>query len=161
METLFAINLALHRDYVYSPGATNVFTTPFDFFVNKRGVCQDYANLFVCMARLLDIPARYVYGYIHTGNGGCNRIGCDASHAWVQLYLPNVGWKGFDPTNGTVEHLDHVRVAHGRHYMDAAPISGTLFAPVVERLMVDVEVLDEAPTNEPLVSTAESAPATA
>ncbi|HWA97544.1 MAG TPA: transglutaminase family protein, partial [Pirellulales bacterium] len=75
METLFALNLHLHSDFQYCPGSTNVFTTPFDFFVNKRGVCQDYANLFVCIARMLGIPARYVCGYIHTGNHGANRVG--------------------------------------------------------------------------------------
>jgi transglutaminase-like putative cysteine protease len=142
METLFAINLHLHRDYQYAPGSTNVFTTPYDVMVNKRGVCQDFSNLFICMARLLGIPARYVVGYIRTGNAGENRIGCDASHAWVQLYIPNVGWKGFDPTNGTLPHLEHVRIAYGRHYRDTAPTSGTIYQSAGERIGVDVEVLD-------------------
>ena len=124
METLFAINLALHRDYEYAPGTHE----PEHHGVrratlNRRGVCQDFANLFIAMARLLGIPARYVCGYIHTGNNGENRVGADASHAWVQLYIPNVGWKGFDPTNGTLPHLDHVRIAYGRHYRDTAPTS--------------------------------------
>jgi transglutaminase-like putative cysteine protease len=144
METLFAINLHLHNDYQYCPGATNVFTTPYDFFVNKRGVCQDFANLFVCIARMLGIPARYVCGYMHTGNNGQNRVGGDATHAWVELYIPNVGWKGFDPTNGTLAHLDHIRVAYGRHYIDTAPTSGTLYTPAIETLSVDVEVCDVA-----------------
>jgi transglutaminase-like putative cysteine protease len=147
LETLFAINLTLHRDHVYSPGCTSVLSTPYDFFVSKRGVCQDYANLFVCVARLLDIPARYVCGYIHTGNGGENRVDCDASHAWVELYIPNFGWKGFDPTNGTLPHMDHIRVAYGRNYVDTAPVSGTLYSPAVESMSVDVEVLDVLPTN--------------
>jgi len=140
METLFAMNLSLHRDYQYAPGSTNLATTAFDVYVNKRGVCQDLSNLFITMARLLGIPARYICGYIHTGNHGENRIGADASHAWVQLYIPNVGWKGFDPTNGTLPHQDHVRVAYGRHFRDTAPTEGTLYSPAAEAMSVDVEV---------------------
>ncbi|QOV91253.1 transglutaminase family protein [Humisphaera borealis] len=145
METLFAINLSLHRDYKYSPGSTSLETSAFDVFLNKAGVCQDLSNLFIMMARLLGIPARYVCGYIHTGNAGENRIGADASHAWVQLYIPNVGWKGFDPTNGTLPHLDHVRIAYGRHYRDTAPTEGTLYSPAAEVMAVDVEVREVAP----------------
>ncbi|MDB5173763.1 MAG: hypothetical protein JWO87_2514 [Phycisphaerales bacterium] len=146
METLFAMNLAIHRDYTYAPGSTGLWTTPYDVFVKKTGVCQDFSNLFVCMARLLGIPARYICGYIHTGNNGENRVGCDASHAWVQLYIPNVGWKGFDPTNGTLPHLDHIRVAYGRHYRDTAPVEGTIYTPSYETMNVDVEVLDVTDT---------------
>ncbi len=142
METLFAINLAFKRDFIYSPGSTRLETTPYEVMVNKRGVCQDFANLFICMARLLGIPARYVCGYIHTGNHGENRFGCDASHAWVQLYIPNVGWKAFDPTNGTLPHLDHIRVAYGRHFRDTAPTAGTIYSPAYESMNIDVEVID-------------------
>jgi transglutaminase-like putative cysteine protease len=76
----------------------------------RSGVCQDFANLFICLARLLGVPARYVCGYLHTGQSAQNRAQSEASHAWVQVYLPEVGWKGFDPTNGMVTQTDHVRV---------------------------------------------------
>lgn len=140
METLFDINLTLFREYQYAPGSTNLSTTPYDVFVNKRGVCQDFANLFICLARLLGVPARYVCGYIFTGNLGSSRAGSDATHAWVQLYIPSIGWKGFDPTNGVLPGLDHVRVGYGRHYLDATPTAGTLFTPACETMAVDVTV---------------------
>ncbi|XYH95182.1 transglutaminase family protein [Sorangium sp. So ce1128] len=140
METLLAINLTLFREYQYAPGSTNLATTPHDIFVNRRGVCQDFANLFICLARLLGIPARYVCGYIYTGNAGTNRAGSDATHAWVQLYLPNIGWKGFDPTNGVLTGLDHVRVGYGRNYLDATPTAGTLYTSAAETMTVDVTV---------------------
>lgn len=142
METLFAINLTLFREYKYLPGTTNLETTPYEVFVNKRGVCQDLANLFICMARLLNVPARYVCGYVYTGNTGDARAQSDASHAWVQLFIPNVGWKAFDPTNGVLPNTDHVRVAVGRHYRDTAPTSGTLYSVANEQLTLDVEVVD-------------------
>jgi transglutaminase-like putative cysteine protease len=140
LETLFAMNLALFRDFTYVPGSTSLETTPFDVLSNKRGVCQDFANLMICMARMINIPARYVCGYIFTGNTGESRARSDASHAWVQLYLPNIGWKGFDPTNGILPDTNHVRIAVGRHYRDTSPTSGTLYSPALEHLKVDVEV---------------------
>jgi transglutaminase-like putative cysteine protease len=140
METLFAINLALFRQYKYVPGSTWLETTPFDVFTSKKGVCQDFANLFITMARLLGIPARYVCGYIYTGNQEQARAQSDASHAWVQLYIPNVGWKGFDPTNGVLQSTDHVKVAYGRHYRDATPTSGTVYTPAQETMTTAVEV---------------------
>jgi transglutaminase-like putative cysteine protease len=140
METLFAINLSLFRDYRYVPGSTTLATTPYDVFVSRKGVCQDFANLFICIARLLGIPARYVCGYVFTGNVGEHRAGSDASHAWVQLYLPNVGWKGFDPTNGVLPEGGHVRIGYGRHYRDVTPTAGTLYSPANESMSVEVTV---------------------
>ncbi len=127
LETLIDLNLSIFREYGYAQGVTHLATTPFDVYSTRRGVCQDFANLFICLARLLSVPARYVCGYIYTGPKSQNRVQSEASHAWVQVYLPEVGWKGFDPTNGIVTQTDHVRVAHGRTYVDATPTSGTIF----------------------------------
>jgi transglutaminase-like putative cysteine protease len=142
METLFAINLSLFRDYAYTPGCTSNKTTPYEVFAHKRGVCQDFTHLFICLARLLGVPARYVCGYIYTGNTGEARAQSDSSHAWVELYIPNVGWKGFDPTNGILPNADHIRLAYGRNYVDATPTSGTLYTPANETMHIDVEVKD-------------------
>ncbi len=88
METLFAMNLAIYRDFKFVPGCTGLETTPYEVFTSRKGVCQDFANLFICMSRLLGIPARYVCGYVYTGNTGTVTVQSDASHAWVQLYIP-------------------------------------------------------------------------
>ncbi|HVS38165.1 MAG TPA: transglutaminase family protein [Gemmataceae bacterium] len=148
METLFDGNLTLFREFQYLPGSTSLETTPYQVFANKKGVCQDFANIFITMARLLGIPARYVCGYIYTGNTGESRARSDASHAWVQLYIPNIGWKAFDPTNGVLPRTDHVRVAYGRHYRDTAPTAGTLYTPAAETLRVEVEVKDATPREQ-------------
>src|SRR5688572_5552484 len=95
LDTLPDLTQTLFREYVYQQGATNLFTTAFDVYVKRRGVCQDFTNLMICLARLLGVPARYVCGYIYTGPKTPNRVQSEASHAWVQLYLPQVGWKGF------------------------------------------------------------------
>jgi transglutaminase-like putative cysteine protease len=141
LDTLLDMNQTIYKEYKYTQGATTVFTTPFEVYVNRRGVCQDFTNLMICLARLLGVPARYVCGYIYTGPKAANTAQSEASHAWVQLYLPQVGWKGFDPTNGILTQTDHVRVAVGRNYLDATPTSGTIFVGGGgETLSVDVRV---------------------
>ncbi len=127
IDTLLDINWTIFKEYRYQQGSTTVFTTPFEVYANRRGVCQDFTNLFICLARLLGVPARYVCGYIYTGPKAANQRQGEASHAWVQVYLPEVGWKGFDPTNGVLTQTDHVRVSVGRSYVDATPTSGTIF----------------------------------
>lgn len=128
LETLVDMNKTLNHDFRYIPGVTTLETSPFDVYTQRRGVCQDFANLFICLARLLGVPARYRVGYIYTGAGYENQMQSEASHAWAEVYLPEVGWRGFDPTNGCLADLDHIRVASGRNYRDATPTAGTLYS---------------------------------
>ncbi len=140
VNTLLDINETIFKDFSYVSGSTTLQTTPFEVYSKRRGVCQDFANLFICLARLLSVPARYRVGYIYTG-GYENKVQSDASHAWAEVYLPWRGWLGFDPTNGVVVGLDHVRVACGRNYRDASPTSGTIFkGGGTETLSVNVRV---------------------
>lgn len=145
-ETLKDINTTLYQDLSYIPGATTLKSTPFEVFINRQGVCQDFANLMICLARLLSIPARYRVGYIDTGvTNDVNRIRSDASHAWVELYLPYVGWFGFDPTNGSIVNVEHIRIACGRNYRDATPTSGTIYkGGRKEKLTVKVYVTKQS-----------------
>jgi transglutaminase-like putative cysteine protease len=155
LATLLDINDTIHRDYAYVQGTTDNETTAFNAYVNRRGVCQDFTNLFICLARLLGVPARYVCGYVYTGPKSAEllphqRQG-EASHAWVQLYLPQVGWRGFDPTSGRMTQTDHIRIAVGRNRLDATPTSGTIFVGGAgETLAVDVRV--EPHVAEPAVA---------
>jgi transglutaminase-like putative cysteine protease/predicted glutamine amidotransferase len=127
LDTLLDLNTSIFKEYEYRQGSTTLGTTPFETYVNRRGVCQDFTNLFICLARLLGVPARYTCGYIYTGPKNANQRQGEASHAWVQVYLPEAGWKGFDPTNGITTQTDHVRLAVGRSYVDATPTSGTIY----------------------------------
>jgi transglutaminase-like putative cysteine protease/predicted glutamine amidotransferase len=141
LDTLLDLNEAIHHEYDYTVGATTLATTAFDVYARKQGVCQDFANLFICLARLMGVPARYVCGYLFTGPKDENKAQAQASHAWVQVYLPEVGWRGLDPTNGVVTRTAHVRVAVGRNYVDATPTSGTIYVGGgTETLSVHVEV---------------------
>ncbi len=127
LSVLHDINQAIYHDYTYIPGVTNLETTPYDVFQKRRGVCQDFANLFICLAQLLNIPARYRTGYIYTGANYENTVQSDASHAWAEVFLPYMGWLGYDPTNGILATTDHIQVACGRNYRDATPTAGTIY----------------------------------
>jgi len=143
LETLKDMNLSIYHDFEYVPGATSVGTTPFEVYSSREGVCQDFANLLICLTRLLSIPSRYRMGYIYTGVNYENKIQSDASHAWVEIYIPYVGWRGFDPTNGCLVAQDHVRVACGRNYIDATPTSGTIYkGGGTETLAVKVQMVE-------------------
>ncbi len=141
IKTMEDLNQSIYRDFKYMPGTTSLNTTPFQVYTSRQGVCQDFANLFICLARLLSVPARYRMGYIYTGANYANKIQSDASHAWAEVYLPKVGWRGFDPTNGCLVAQDHVRVACGRNYRDATPTAGTIYrGGGIETLSIDVKV---------------------
>jgi|CZKU01.1.fsa_nt_gi transglutaminase-like putative cysteine protease/predicted glutamine amidotransferase len=144
LDTLLDLNDAIHREYTYVQGSTTLATTAFDVYSRRRGVCQDFTNLFICLVRLMGVPARYVCGYLFTGPKHANRRQAEASHAWVQVYLPEVGWRGLDPTNGVATSTDHVRLAVGCSYRDATPTSGTIYVGGGgETLEVDVRVESE------------------
>lgn len=141
LETLDDINQTIYKEFRYESGATKLTTTPYEVYVKRKGVCQDFANLFICLSRILNIPARYRMGYIFTGGDYQNKQQSDASHAWVEIYLPFLGWRGYDPTNGCLIEQDHIRVACGRNYLDSTPTLGTIYkGGGVETLHIDVKV---------------------
>jgi transglutaminase-like putative cysteine protease/predicted glutamine amidotransferase len=141
VETLLDINRIIYNDFDYVPGSTNVDTSAYEVFCTRKGVCQDFANIMIIMARLLGVPARYRMGYIFTNADYKNQIQSDASHAWAECYLPQYGWCGFDPTNGCLANFDHIRVSSGRNFRDSTPTSGTIYqGGGTETLGVQVKV---------------------
>jgi len=101
---------------------TSVYTGVEEVLELRAGVCQDFAHLFIAAARAMGIAARYVSGYIHIpGDGGITE---GASHAWAEAWVPGAGWVGFDATHPVRAGENHVRVAVGRDYRDAAPTRG-------------------------------------
>ncbi len=141
VSVLLDMNETIYRDFSYVSGSTSIHSTPFDVYQSREGVCQDFANLMICLARLLNVPARYRMGYLFTGADYENKIQSEASHAWLELYLPRHGWHGFDPTNARQIGSDHVRVAVGRNYRDATPTTGTIYrGGGTETLTVNVQV---------------------
>ena len=138
------LNSAIYRTFEYSPKTTRV-DSPIDEALSlRKGVCQDLAHIMITLARHLQIPCRYVSGYLYRGEG---RSTGEATHAWVEAYLPDLGWVGFDPTNNTVTDERHVRVAIGRDYADVPPTRGVFRGKAESELAVTVRI---APSQIPL-----------
>ncbi len=138
------LNLRIYEEFSFDPTATTVSTPVSDVFVNKRGVCQDFAHLLIACLRSLELPARYVSGYLRTipPPGKPRLEGADASHAWVDLYLPGFGWLGLDPTNNCVAATDHVVLAWGRDYQDVCPLRGVVLGGGEQTVHVAVDVVE-------------------
>lgn len=121
---------------IYQAGETGPQTTAEEALALGKGVCQDHAQIFVTAARLIGYPARYVSGYLMMND----RIQQEATHAWAEAYLDNLGWVGFDVSNGISPDERYIRVATGLDYREAAPISGMRLGGGNESLNVSVEV---------------------
>lgn len=140
-----AIDLA-HRvfdDFVFDPTATDVATPVAEVLRRRRGVCQDFAHLTLAALRSHRIPCRYVSGYIltHPPPGQPRLQGADASHAWISVWSPELGWTGIDPTNGKLADEEHVVFAEGREYGDVSPIAGVLLGGGGHGVNVAVDVV--------------------
>lgn len=137
---LLQLSNAIYTRFDYEQESTR-FDSPVELVLEHgKGVCQDFTHLMLCTARHVGIPARYVSGYLFHREGASNRSAEDASHAWVEAWLPGWGWIGFDPTNDRVVHQRHIRVAIGRDYADVTPTRGVFTGQATSELKVAVDV---------------------
>ena len=130
----------IFEEFRYDPRATTVATPVEDALKARRGVCQDFAHVMIACLRSLDLPARYVSGYVRSGS---DFTGGDASHAWVSVWCPMFGWQDFDPTNNVMPQTDHITLAWGRDYSDVAPVKGVALGGGEQIIRVSVNVLPE------------------
>jgi transglutaminase-like putative cysteine protease len=128
----------VHRAFAYRPGATGVHTTALDALRLRAGVCQDFAHVLLGLCRSAGIPARYVSGYFLDSELAPGTE--EASHAWIEAFLPGHGWAPYDPTHDRVADERYVKVAVGRDYADIRPICGTYRGAATRELRVTVQV---------------------
>lgn len=117
---LLRLNVGVHNLLHYVSGVTNTSTSAKAALEGGRGVCQDYAHIMIGILRTQGIPARYVSGYLNLSDDRSD----SQLHAWVEVLIPKVGWRGFDPTNNLQENDHFIKIAHGRDYLDCQPIKG-------------------------------------
>ncbi len=143
LDAVAAFNERIFREFTFDPGFTTVSTPVAEVLENRRGVCQDFAQLMIAALRSLGLPARYVSGYLETlpPPGKPKLVGADASHAWVSVFIPGQGWVDFDPTNNLRPAERHIVVASGRDYGDVAPIRGVTVGGASHQLKVEVDVM--------------------
>jgi transglutaminase-like putative cysteine protease len=130
----------IHDRFTYKPGATHVHSSLQDCLATRSGVCQDFSHLLLAVLRLRGLPARYVSGYLVPRGATERVIGGQASHAWVQAYIPELGWIGLDPTVGSFVDEQHIHIAWGRDYGDVPPVRGVYKGHAGQSLSVDVLV---------------------
>lgn len=139
LDFLLRLNRAIHNDFSYEPRGEHGVQTPSETVRRLGGTCRDFAWLMVEALRRLGYAARFVTGYLH--DPACTARGAGATHAWCEVFLPDLGWTEFDPTNGFAESADLIPVAAARIPGEAAPITGSLIGdPGHRELHVRVEV---------------------
>jgi transglutaminase-like putative cysteine protease len=136
----------MHRDFSYAPGTTNIRTSAVEAFAARRGVCQDFAHIMLACLRSRGLAARYVSGYLRTtppSGSETAMLGADASHAWISVFCPPLGWVDLDPTNDVRVGTGHIVIAWGRDFGDVSPLRGVIVGGGRHRLSVRVSVQAE------------------
>jgi len=136
ISSLHALSETIASRVAYEPGMTEVTTTAEDALKAGHGVCQDHTHVMLAAARALGYPSRYVSGYLMMDD----RVEQDAAHAWAEIRVPEIGWVGFDVSNGISPDERYVRVACGLDYKEAAPVTGMRYGGSAESLSVNLQV---------------------
>lgn len=155
LTLLREITAGIYSTFDYVVDSTNVDSPIDDALTTRQGVCQDFTHIMIALVRPLGIPCRYVSGYLFN-RGIADRSASEATHAWVEAWLPGIGWVGFDPTNNLVCNDRHIRVAVGRDYADVPPTRGVykgkadtkLDVSVAVTQMEDLQLFEEKTTTE-------------
>src|SRR5579862_5128440 len=142
VEALLDLMTRIHGDFGFDRKVTTVRTPIEEVFRKKRGVCQDFAHIQIACLRSINLPARYVSGYLrtHPPPGQPRMVGADASHAWASAYCPGIGWIDVDPTNDVVPSTGHVTIAWGRDFGDVSPLHGLILGGGAHTLKVAVDL---------------------
>jgi transglutaminase-like putative cysteine protease len=130
----------IYHSFAYEAGVTRADSPIEDALAARRGVCQDFAHVMLAVCRSWGVPARYVSGYLFTDRKGGDRSDPDATHAWVEVFLPSLRWIGLDPTNNIAAGERHVACAVGRDYSDVPPSRGVYKGEAESQLAVGVSV---------------------
>ncbi len=140
LTALRELNRIVYESFAYDPGVTEA-DSPIDHALEARsGVCQDFTHIMITICRLWGIPARYVSGYLFTDREAGDRSDPDATHAWVEVFLPSTRWIGLDPTNNTMAGERHIAAAVGRDYGDVPPSRGVYKGEADSALAVGVSI---------------------
>ncbi|MCB5161071.1 transglutaminase family protein [Marinomonas algarum] len=143
LQAALAFTHKIFTEFKFDPTTTTVATPLEQVLKQRSGVCQDFAHLAIGCLRSVGIPARYMSGYLETlpPPGQEKLVGADASHAWFAIFIPEMGWVEFDPTNDVMPNEQHIVTAWGRDYSDVTPLQGVIFeGGGSQQLAVSVDV---------------------
>ncbi len=141
-EAAYELMQRIYTDFEFDPEFSTVATPIHEVMKEKKGVCQDFAQIAIACVRAVGLPARYISGYIETlpPPGKVKLVGTDASHAWFSVYIPTFGWVDFDPTNNQIPKNQHITVSWGRDYYDVPPLKGVIYSTGKNKMKVAVDI---------------------
>jgi transglutaminase-like putative cysteine protease len=137
VDAVTGLSRRIHAEFTYKPKSTSIDVPLHEVLQRRRGVCQDFAHVMIGVIRSYRLAARYVSGYLRSGD---EFLGSEASHAWVSVFIPGHGWLDLDPTNDVVPGEGHVTLAWGRDYGDVTPVKGVSLGGGGQTVDVDVRV---------------------
>ncbi len=141
-DSAYELMQRIYTDFQFLPGFTSISTPIAEVMKEKKGVCQDFAQIAIACIRSVGLPARYISGYIETvpPEGKEKLVGADASHAWFSIFIPGFGWVDFDPTNNLIPMDQHIVVGWGRDYYDVPPLKGVVYGSGKSKIKVAVDI---------------------
>ena len=135
-QAVQSISRFVHSHLKYVSSSTSVHTHMQEVLAQRHGVCQDFAHVALGLCRAVKIPALYVSGYLATE-------AASATHAWIETFLPEIGWRGVDPTHNCQVNQSYLKIAVGRDYADVAPVSGHYKGSQQRQMDVSVQIQTE------------------
>lgn len=132
-QAALALMRFVHGHLQYAPASTHVHTRLGEVLAQRRGVCQDFTHVMLGLCRSLKMPARYVSGYLAAEKAR-------ATHAWVEVLVPTLGWRALDPTHDRQTDETYVKIAIGRDYANVPPVTGYYKGTLQHKLEVEVEI---------------------
>lgn len=141
-ESAYELMQRIYTDFDFDAEFSTISTPIEEVMQEKKGVCQDFAQIAIACIRSVGLPARYISGYIETlpPPGKPKLVGADASHAWFSIFIPGFGWVDFDPTNNMIPKDQHIVVGWGRDYYDVPPLKGVVYGSGQSKLSVSVDI---------------------
>lgn len=141
-KAVYNLMQRIYTDFEFTPGFTTISTPLSTVMKERKGVCQDFAHLAISCLHAMGLSAKYVSGYIETlaPEGKEKLAGVDASHAWFSVFIPEMGWVDFDPTNNKIPDEQYITVGWGRDYFDIVPLKGVIMSSSSHEMMVSVDV---------------------
>jgi transglutaminase-like putative cysteine protease len=141
-EAAFDLMQRIYTDFKYTSGFTTISTPLSVVMKERKGVCQDFAHLGIACLQSMGLAAKYISGYLETlaPPGKEKLTGTDASHAWFSVYIPEMGWIDFDPTNNKTPDEQYIVIGWGRNYFDIVPLRGVIMSSNRHKMVVSVDV---------------------
>ncbi|MGB5553712.1 MAG: transglutaminase family protein [Flavobacteriaceae bacterium] len=141
-EAAYELMQRIYTDFDFDAEFSTIATPIEEVMREKKGVCQDFAQIAIACIRSIGLPAKYISGYIETlpPPGKTKLVGADASHAWFAIFIPGFGWVDFDPTNNMIPKDQHIVVGWGRDYYDVPPLKGVVYGSGKSKLDVSVDI---------------------